>query len=304
MKSWRSPQVLLFVVATIIAPCGFWLADKLIPDKDVAKGWSDALDIAGEVAPWVIVAALAAVVAYLFLRVPALVAAVDAAVTGQRQADEKMSQLEATLKEARREVPTPATTDKPPERPRQQWAFASKGGTLRLAVPNSELDVWYQRAAGPLNERGLDVGLCWFHVFVDPYDSQPNRVDVTFTLYSDRSRREYQFWLADDARFTEDHQGTRSLKTERPVFEQPPWREQPNWCDIFNAAMEIAGPLIPDRETSAAIFASPWRKLSWSVSVKDYGAGRELEFEGSSAADIVQGRRPPALPPITPAPRL
>ncbi len=71
------------------------------------------------------------------------------------------------------------------------------------------------------------------------------------------------------------------------TLHMPPWREQPDWCEMLNVAAQRAAPLIGDPDTFLAIMAAPPSPpLEWSLYVKDYAASRQLDFRGSSATDL------------------
>jgi hypothetical protein len=155
-------------------------------------------------------------------------------------------------------------------------------GIVRLAVPNSELEAMYERATAILREINVDDGwLFWFAVYVKPYHDPPNEVLMTLQFHSERSQRDYSFWLSDNGRFSEDRSGWRTLERE-PSFTDRPWREQPEWCGIFNVAAKTAGPLVRDSDAELAIKIGAWAPSEWSVEVKDYGGGRSLSFMGRS----------------------
>jgi len=277
-------------IAAIVVSVALFFADKLVRDEDLAEGLRNALDVAGQVAPWIAGTALA-VVAGLIGQAAARTfrRAWETMRTRQRVAEERVRQLEAELEEAKQALKGAsaerAQTAAKPER--QDWASMSFG-VVRLAVPNSELDAMYERATSVLKEHDSELRLTWFEVFVYPYHDPPNHVAITLTLYSYRSGRDYSFWMTDDGDFSEDRTGRRTL--EHPeMFERLPWREQPEWCDVLNVAAARAAPLIADADTTLAIMTGPPSPpLEWSVYVKDYGARRQLDFRGSSAADIRQ----------------
>ena len=274
--------------AAIAVSVVLFFVDKLVPDKDLAEGLRNALDIAGQAAPWVVVAVLAVLVVYLFRQVRNLVAALDATHRGQGEADEKMRQLEAALKKAKEaanatSAPSSKSATTLPER---KWASICKGGVVRAAVPNSELETMYGRAIAALRERGLQGWLTWLEVFVYPYTGGPNPVSIALSLYSDQTGREYSFWLEGDGQFREDDVAKLSPRRP-PMFKELPWREQPKWCEMLNLAAERVGPLVPHHLANLTIMTSPPSPpLRWSINVDDHGAGRGAQFEGSSPGDL------------------
>jgi hypothetical protein len=288
MTEWRSPGVLVGMAAILVAVVLF-VADQLVPDEQFAQGFRDALSVAGQAAPWIGAFGMALGIGLIASGLMDIRRSFASVRERQRIAQERMRQLESELEETNKALKAGSgervqTRAKPP---RRQWASMSSG-VVRLALPNSEVEAMYERAISVLNERDLEPRLTWFWVRVDPYGDPPKRVHVSLDFYSDRSGRLYSFWMTDDGHLTEDRTGTRSLM-QPSMYDRLPWREQPEWSGIFNLAAERAGPLIRDPDTSLRIMALPSTSpLEWPMYVEDYGARRQLNFRGSSAADMRQ----------------
>jgi hypothetical protein len=297
MSEWRSPGVrvgIAAIVLSIVVSVGLFFADKLVSDAAVAEGWRNFFDVAAEAGPWIGMFGIA-VGGYLVAR--ALVRTLEAtfarglesAAKGQQIAEERLRQLERDLEETKK-APKAASAERAeaPAKPAQRHWVSISSGVLRLAIPNSELEAMYERAISVLNKHDPEPSLSWFYVNVKPYQDSPDRVYIALDFYSDRSEREYSFWMRDDGQ-SNGLVGSRR-KIERPsMYERLPWREQPKWCEMVNQAAARAGSLIPDADTQFTIYASPSSSpLEWHVSVEDYGSRRKLDFTGTSPADMRQ----------------
>lgn len=295
MSEWRSPGVRIGIAAmvvSIVVSVGLFFADKLVSDEAVAEGLRNFLDTAAQAAPWIGMFGIG-VGGYLVAR--ALVRTVEAtfarglesAAKAQQIAEERLRRLERDLEETEK-APKPRSPERveASAKPAQPHWVSISSGVLRLAIPNSELEAMYERAMSLLNKHDPEPWLSWFYVSVKPYEDSPDRVYVALDFYSDRSEREYSFWMRDDGQFPEILADRRKL--ERPsIYERPPWREQPKWCEMVNQAAARAGSLISDADTQFTIYASPSSSpLEWHVSVEDYGSRRKLDFRGTSPADM------------------
>lgn len=295
MNEWRSPGVrigIAAIVLSIVVPVALFFADKLVSDEDLAGWLRNALDAAGQAAPWIGMFGIgigASLVAHALVRtLQATIERVsETAAKGQRIAEERVRQFEADLEATKKATEAPsAERVEAPAKPAQRHWVSMSSGIVRLAIPVSELEAMYERAISVLNEHDPEPWLTWFWVSVNPYQDSPDRVYISLDFYSDRSEREYSFWMKDDGQF--HGRGTGRRKLERPsMYERPPWREQPKWCEMVNQAAARMAPLIPDADTEFTIYAAPSSPpLEWHVSVEDYGSRRKLSFRGTSPADM------------------
>jgi hypothetical protein len=295
MSEWRSPGVrigIAAIVASIVVPVALFFADKLVSDEAVGEGLRNLLDVAAQAAPWIGIFGTAfggTLVAGALVRTleATLARALETAAKAQRIAEERVRQLGGDQEEIKK-APKAASGEpvEAPAKPAQRDWVSMSSGIVRLAIPLSELEAMYERAVSVLSERDPEPWLTWFWVSVNPYQDSPDRVYISLDLYSDRSEREYSFWMKEDGQLGGFGIGTRKL--ERPsMYERPPWREQPKWCEMINQAAARMGPLIPDADTQFSVSAAPSSApLEWHVSVEDYGGRRKLNFKGTSPADM------------------
>jgi len=281
-RELTSPAVVVGILAIAVEMLLFVL-DRTLPEDQPGGAMRHLMSWVASAAPWLIpIIVLVATTAWLLTalrRVSAELRAANAQAEAWRQ---KSAEFEGTIRELRTPKEEPA-----PKRPKYAWLRGWEDGHGELLIQNSELEQFYERAVQSLNDQRLEAGLSGFAVFADPFlPTGWARVRVSLDFWAPAATREYSFSFDE---FDSMLQVGPGAVPRRPVqqFINPPWRSQPQWCEIVRICAIRAGKLVPDSNAGAFVAAYEFGAgTEWRVTINDFGAGETHVFAATSPQDV------------------